>query len=371
MGPADRLIRAWPDSSALLLLHAQLVSVLAGSFEAASDFEGARVMSAQFLDELVALSARFPKDPEVLQALSVAHNRLAYDLRALGRLDEAVPHYGTIVELRERLVRDYPTDLTYRRNLFLAYDHEAGLLGVTLADVPGNRERARAYLRKEGALEEAALADSPNHPTQFDYAEYLMTAASLADSGDEASGDLRKAAGLLESLIAAEPGVIKYRRELCTAHLHLGTRLLAAEQAGEAEADFRQAGTLANSVMETLPGDRYALAQWLDAGRGRAQSLAAQGDRTGALDAGSALVKRALAGLAFDSDRDIRQSFVAEAYFTLGSLQSQFGNWPEARSMAEQAIARLGTVTEPNNRKSNQKLLRDSERLLEESVRSR
>src|SRR5581483_3267745 len=111
-------------------------------------------------------------------------------------------------------------------------------------------------VRKAGALAEAAMVDSPNHPSQFDYAEHLMLAADVGvappGESDPMMG-LMRAAALLGSLATAEPQIVKYRRELATAEQAIGNWKLGLNAPAEAATAYGQALLQAQWVLQRLP----------------------------------------------------------------------------------------------------------------------
>jgi hypothetical protein len=355
-----------------LRTESYLYYLLAGSYEANSDFRQALVYSQQTHDSLVGLLKKFPEDPELLTDLSAIHTKLAFDSRMLGDAASALDHHKLSVEIREDLVKRFPDDVTYRRNLMLAYEHIAGLLSGPLGDVPGNLAVARQYMLKAGPLAEAALVDAPNHPSQFDYALYLEQAAELGVSagGRSPVESAMRAAAMLESLVDAAPGIVKYSRELCNVEMDIAQRMMAGGRPLEAEGAFRKALAQADHVLTMVPADRQALVQSLNAQRSIATLLAKRGDQPGALEAAAKLVARAQAGLAYPLDTPMRQSMAAEAQVTLGSMHRDFRNWPQARAAAQAALAQLQPLMSGEGRNSYEPIYRQAEALLQSAAQN-
>jgi eukaryotic-like serine/threonine-protein kinase len=362
------LIRAQTGRPALrdaLRIQAYLHFRLAAVLESSSDFPRAFPYSIKALDEFEAAVRKFPGDAELLHDLSAAETRVGFDLKTMGELEKAVPHYERTVELRERLSREHPDDVTYRRTLMLAYDHLASLLASPLQENLGQPELARKYFAKAGVLAEAALVDSPNHPSQFDYAEYLLNSSIVEVPPErlaESLAGVRRAATLLESFAAAAPDVVKYHREVANADLYIGHRLRALGRYEEAIAAYQRVQSQTELILSSRPEDRFAFGQSLEAEGGIARSLALAGDRTGAVNAAGRMVAHAQQGLAFPFDADVRKALVAEAHLTLAEVHREFQNWADARKSAQLAIVLLRPIAANGDRWSK-RLLRDADAL--------
>jgi serine/threonine protein kinase len=311
------------------------------------------------LKEAGAVARQFPQDSGVQLLLSGTHTQVGYVHRLMGEPEAAVERYEESMRIRERLVRDHPNDILFRRYLKLAYEHLASIQNRL-----GHPEIARLYYRKAQPLEEADLADPQNQSAKFDYANYLFVAATVdvpAKDLPESLATLRKAASIFESLAAAEPGIERHDRALAVTCQYMGHRLLAMGKYAEALVQYRRAVELDAKVLSRDPRNQGLNDEALAAERGFTRALMFAGDRNGALKHANGLIQRAEALRGASSSAS-----VGEAYLTLAAVHRQFGDCDQAVQAAERSIHHLRPLITAGRHDANHKVLDDAEALLAE-----
>jgi serine/threonine protein kinase len=313
------------------------------------------------------LSIANPGDLDLRYDLAVAHTQVGYILIGLRDLEGASPHYRESIAIREDLVRRRPDHTAYRRALMLAYEHYAALQANPLVANLGNIDLARQYYAKARRLEEQAVADPQNLLARYDYANFLLRSAILDVPREEAAESiaaLEKAAAMFQEFSAADPGIVRYRHDLATAHEFLGLRHLAAGDPAKALSEYRRAAAIDDELTRAMPGDREHLLRSFSVQRGIIAATAARRDRPAALDLARALIARAEDAARRLSDKDALQLEVARAWQTLSDVYRAFGDHARAREAAGEAAARIRPLLTGRPHDPNVKLLQEAEAAL-------
>ncbi len=311
------------------------------------------------LQEATAVARQLPEDSGIQVLLSGTNTQVGYVHRLMGEPEAAVELYQESMRIRERLVRDHPNDILFRRYLKLAYEHLASLQNSL-----GHPEIARLYYRKAHPLEEADLADPQNHAAKFDYANYLFVAAAVdvpPKGLPESLATLRKAASIFESLAAAEPGMERHDRALAVTCQYMGHRLLAMGKYAEAFVEYRRAVELDAKLLLRDPRNQGLIDEALAAERGVTRALMFAGDRIGALKHAKQLIQHAEALPSASSSAS-----VGTAYLTLAAVHKQFGDCDQAAQAAARSIHHLRPLITAGRHDANHKILDDAEALLAE-----
>jgi serine/threonine protein kinase len=268
-----------------------------------------------------------------LEALARGYGGLGELLLETGRPEEAQAALLRAAELTRAQVDHTPDSPAGRLVLASGYQR----LG-TLLRLAGRLPEAEAAYRKALALNEAI--GPPRRLKQAGTHADLAIVLSQTGRPDEAQQSYRRAAELYETLVAAEPGMPLYRRELAGTLLNLGV-LLANEAGGLAEAERALGRALA--LYERLSADAPGVAQF---GRERAAALLNLGSllgATGRTAGAEPLLRRAVAAhealAAGRPDQPSVRSNLALARSRLAALQAARGDGPEARRLLEQAVA--------------------------------
>jgi eukaryotic-like serine/threonine-protein kinase len=313
------------------------------------------------------LSAANPGDLDLRYDLAVAHTQVGYILIGVRDLEGAGPHYRESIAIREELVRRRPENTTYRRALMLAYEHYAALQGNPLVANLGNAEAARQYYGKARGLEEEAFGDPQNLLARYDYANFLLRSAIIdvpSEGIPESIASLEKAAAMFQEFSAADPGIVRYRHDLATAHEFLGLRHLAAGDAVKALSEYRRAAVIDDELTRSMPDDREHLLRSFSVQRGIIAANAARHDRAAALGLTRALIARAEDAAGRLSDKNRLQVEVAQAWLSLSKVYRAFGDGQRARDAAGEAAARIRPLLTGRPHDPSVTLLREAEAAL-------
>jgi tetratricopeptide (TPR) repeat protein len=274
---------------------------------------------------------------QILDSLSRSYGGLGELLLETGRSAEAQAALGRAVALTQALVEATPSSAAGRPALAAAFSR----LG-TLLQLAGRFSEAEHAYRKALELDKAI-----GEARRLSQAGTLANLAFVLDQTGrpgEAQQSYRRAAALYEPLVAGEPGVPLYRRELAGTLLNLGVLLFRQADPGrpdlaEAERSFRRALAL----YERLSADAPAVPQFRQELTLALMSLGNLLASTGRSDEAESLLRRAVANhqaLAAElPDRPGDRGELALARFHLALLLAARGTCSEARRLLEQAIA--------------------------------
>lgn len=303
---------------------------------ATSDYPLALKYAQQALVQASAAAREFPEDTSIQLLLSSTHTQVGYVNALMGNLNATLPHDLESLRIRERLLRDHPNDVIFRRYAKLAYEHLASSYGNPEVANLGRPDIARMYYKKAEALEKADLADPQSRSAQFDYATFLLKAGRVdvpPEGLAESLGMLREAAGRFASLAAAEPGLRRYDLSWAHTSLYIGDRLLAMGKYEEALAEYKRGVVLADRYIHKDPPiqDAFTVAV---AGEGRmARAIALRGDRVGALEHARGAIRSAESGVNLSYPW-----FIADAYLTLAVVYDRFGECDKAGGAARRSV---------------------------------
>ncbi|HEV3025695.1 MAG TPA: tetratricopeptide repeat protein [Pirellulales bacterium] len=228
----------------------------------------ARVATAGLLAPLSVLAfdrTRVYEDLPTLHANTMALNPTAWVApQNLGtffydqqRYEEAIPQYRKAIEIRQKLVDDFPHVSYYQDGLagsivdLAAAQHKAG----RWAD-------AQLSYRKALEIHQEVAAENP---TNTDYQDHL--AASFANIGllqrdmaqlAEAERSFHNAIAIRQRLVENNPKAAKFRSRLAASYEDLGIVLERRGEVREAEACFRRALEICDELSQDYPAnDKY------------------------------------------------------------------------------------------------------------------
>ncbi len=179
------------------------------------DLETADTSATRAMAVAEQLLAFDPADADLRNNLASALNALGVVRLAAARLEEAAAAYARSVAVRELLVRDAPTNVTYRRSLMVSYGNVADVLGARTGENLGDVDGATAALEKATALARATAAeDAADRRARFDVVNALLRLGALLGDYSAAPatalGPLLEADGLNATLLAEEPASDRY-----------------------------------------------------------------------------------------------------------------------------------------------------------------
>ena len=161
------------------------------------------------IEILEGLVKEYPREPKYQRELSDVHNALAVQLWSYGRIQEAAAGYRKALEILVRLVGDNPADAYDRESLAYLYNNLSVVLGP---DGMVDRDR---YGRLAIRLREQLASDFPNVPEHQHTLSslYDLLAVRLNQQGlwEQAEKDWRRALEIRGRLVQRFPDVPAYR----------------------------------------------------------------------------------------------------------------------------------------------------------------
>ena len=198
------------------------------------------------------LVAEFPTNRTYRKNLAASHNNLGVLLVELGNREPAVAAYARALELREQLTAEFSNVPAYRQDLAASHNN----LGVVLRDLKERDDAARAFQRAQELREHlvSEFSTVPEYRQQLagSRVNYGML---LKDMGkrDQAEAAYRQALDILDKLMAEYPAVAAYRRDLAWVHNNLGVLLYVMGRRPEAETAFKRSLELREKQAAAFP----------------------------------------------------------------------------------------------------------------------
>jgi tetratricopeptide (TPR) repeat protein len=224
-----------------------LAATLTGVADLQIASQQAREALANYREALAILdSAEFRgRSPKTLQIVGTIHNSIGLALMETGPLSAALEALRHAAEIRERLIREYPANLTYQRNLLITDLRIGRVLGGTELASMGDPASASVYVAKARSIaERLAQLDSNNAQAKSDLvAAYARTGEVESYSHLGAAIDwFRKSVTIAQELVRGAPGSAHYRGQLATSSWQLAGVLARSGLRKEA-LDYAQAVT--------------------------------------------------------------------------------------------------------------------------------
>jgi tetratricopeptide (TPR) repeat protein len=239
----ERSIRDGGTRAALSIVgevHAEMARAAMDRRDAPlAEASSARAMAVA--EQLLALG---PADADLRNNLASALNALGVARVAAGRLEDAAASFARSAAVREELVRDAPTNVTYRRSLMVSYGSLADILGARSGENIGDIAGATAALEKATALARATLAeDAADRRARFDVVNALLRLGALLGEYSvpaSAIAPLTEAESLNATLLAEEPASDRYGYVQVVLDRRIGRVLAAAGRDAEAAVRFER-----------------------------------------------------------------------------------------------------------------------------------
>jgi tetratricopeptide (TPR) repeat protein len=324
-----------------------------------ADLSKAREYAALCLIEFEFLNHSYPDDADLLYDLSRAYVQLGFVLLSMGDPEATAPYYEKAMRLRERLVSEHPSDMLYRRSLFLMYQHYGSIQGSPLLPNLEHSELAKTYYEKALALYDSGTRDPHDLTGLADYGGLVVRLGALEIPGQEAAvslATLRRGTTILESAGIAAGDLSQYRVSLATGYLYMGHRLRSMRRYPEAATSYRHAIDLLEPVLQRIPDDRDVSKTSFDAQCGLAGALASTGKKSGALD----LVQSLIPKTASDATR------TAQAHLCVAKVHGYLREWQPARAAAQEALSRIEPLASGKRGDPNAVLARQAKVMLAE-----
>ena len=190
------------------------------------------------------------------------HGRVGLFLMKLGDTPAAAPHFQQGYDLAVALVRDEPTNVTFRRRLSNGHSHFAHLFARQ-----GDLAAAWQHQQQALALRQQLVDQSPADRqasidlmvSQFETGDVLVRRGDLPAAAER----YRLSIASADALVAADPRYVYYRLTLASGLNRLARTLVAMGRPEEARALAMRAADLAQHASALDPADarlRFELA---------------------------------------------------------------------------------------------------------------
>lgn len=314
--------------------------------------------ASQHYQEAIDLVGPFQDRPEWAYVLAECYNWQGEILRSTFSLKRAQEVYAKSRGLLQGLLNQYPDNLTYRKDLARSH-YNSGLYFKESDDAKNAAVEFRAAIDLLRVSIPQGVA--PEVAADMRYAEalsYLNLATVLFGPGkdQEAVDAASKAITLLDDLVAKNPEVPDYRKDLAVAHNNRGNvraRLYRvppqnAELLQQAEDDHRQAVALLAKVRSDYPRYPKFGHELANTFNSLGALLVTRQDKAGARDAWTQATV-ILDKLAAEHPKAV--DFQGDLGMTLGNLGWLLGQeqkWTDARGELNKAITLVQTALKAN-----------------------
>ena len=159
-------------------------------------------------------ATKFPSH-QAQNSLALTHSRVGDALAERGDLAGTMDSYRQAVQLREALVRDNPSNVTYRRELKVVYNWLGNFSGNSQFINLGDHDAALNYYRKGLVIsEELAASDPKNAQARLDLAVSVGKMGDILSESDAAlaAEHYRRALGITGELLKHVPEEFRYQR---------------------------------------------------------------------------------------------------------------------------------------------------------------
>lgn len=202
-------------------------------------------------------------DPAIRAQIGRAHGRVANIRMLLGDYNEAEQAFHQAVETFSGLMREYPRESDYRRDLAMA-GHNLGVLYVRIGRLA---DAEREYRQAIPLLEQLAGREPAESSPRADLlAKYLNSLGDVlwkSGRADQAEQTYGRALDLYGVLATEFPQDTHYPQEVAGLHHNLGVLRYGVGRLTEAESSLREAAKLFDQLRAAEPhkrGPRYGQA---------------------------------------------------------------------------------------------------------------
>jgi eukaryotic-like serine/threonine-protein kinase len=264
-----------------------LADLYIGSSEAKrnlSDYRGARqdaVEAMRLYRDVVTVRS---SDPAMRHSLSAALAAVGMAEANLNQLQEALPHFREGADELEKLVAADPQNVTWNRDLLLAYGHIADVLGNPGLQNLGDRGGAlHAYRRAAEIAKILYEGDRSDQRAAADYGIVLSRVETVMDDSDPAAklAVQRQSLRVLDEAAKINPGNVSLRIYEALVNQHLGDTFAASADLRSAHEAYLRSAAVAEANMKSEHASLLIL--FIESCRKLALNAVSQGRRAEAL----------------------------------------------------------------------------------------
>lgn len=298
------------------------------------------------------LAAAAPKDPAVREELASSYEGLGDMYYSVDDLRQALTLYERSRELREPVTGGAPTDETARLNLCQLYMKIGDVKGMegflNLGDTAGAVE---AYSTADRLLETMARASPQEKAIQSKLGNNLAHLGMLQDVagqyGDAIASE-RRALGIFEKLLAADPINQGYRMELFTTRAFARYAMEDNNLIDEAIAQSRDTLAGLQAMLKTDPNNNQTLRGIGVMLNAIGHDLLLKGDAKGALENHRQALQISQQMLGSDPESKEKQSDVAFTLEKIGEAELELNDDKAAAENFEKALSMRDAVSNAN-----------------------
>jgi eukaryotic-like serine/threonine-protein kinase len=335
---AHRLAQALPNDPVAARQESAIEQALAITYLRTGDSKG-----LEHADRGVALmrelTARFPSDVDLKQALGSLLAAEAGALKNAGELEKSASLFRQSIQIRDDLLHNNPQDTLTRRNLMVVYGNYSSLLGSPISANLGRPDEARVYGDKAVALARESVASDPQDATaRYDLGIALSRLGSIdppPDKVSESLAHLQESYELVAPIAKANPKSAVNAYELADILYYRSDRLQALGRNTEAIEGYRKAMDVLQPFLGS--GNLVVTGENIYCEEGLAQIYASTGDHAAALEIAKQAVANAEKRNAVPPPSEYRTGGLVRAYAILAAVQEKEGEDGQARQSAERA----------------------------------
>jgi eukaryotic-like serine/threonine-protein kinase len=250
-----------------------------------NDYPAALRDATEALHLAQGVAAGRSSDPTVRYSLANAYAAVGMAESGLNQLQEALAHFRQGTAEMERLVASDPRNVSWNRDLMLAYGHVADVLGNPGLQNLGDRVGALQAYRKAADIGKTLYeGDRADQRAAADYGIVLSRVETMMDDRDPSAklAVQQESIRVLEDAAKISPGNLSLKIYLALVTAHLGDSYTAAAKSGDAYDAYVRSANIASSGMES--GHASLRILFIQANQRLALSAVDRGRRGDALD---------------------------------------------------------------------------------------
>ncbi|HMF95214.1 MAG TPA: protein kinase [Vicinamibacterales bacterium] len=232
-----------------------------------------------------AVAARRASDPAARFPVAAALAAVGMAEAGLNQLNDALAHFRQGTAELEPLVASHPTNVSWNRDLMLAYGHVADVLGNPGLHNLGDRAGAlRAYRQAAEIGKRLYDADPADHRAVSDYGIVLSRVETMMDDSDVAAKRAvqQESIRVLEGAAKISPGDVSPKIYLTLLNQHLGDSFTTTGDLEAARTAYRKSADIAGAGRGS--GHSALHIMFIQTNQRLALNAVARGQRDEALD---------------------------------------------------------------------------------------
>jgi tetratricopeptide (TPR) repeat protein len=219
-----------------------------------NDYAAALRDSSDALNLSRRVAAERPADPATRSSLANAYAAVGMAESGLNQLEPALAHLRQGIAEMEKLVASDPRNVSWNRDLMLAYGHEADVLGNPGLHNLGDRAGALQAYRKAAAIGKTLYeTDRADQRAAADYGIVLTRVETMMDDRDPRAklAVQKESSRVLEDAAKINPDNVALRIYLALVNQHLGDSYTIAADIEAAHQAYLSSAAIASSALKS------------------------------------------------------------------------------------------------------------------------